>query len=54
MGTASEQKAKSAKSGLNTTFKPLFHKCDFEFYFGKSKPLLYDTSKEIPCLNEFL
>ena len=29
VGTAPEQKAKSAKSGLNITFKPLFYKCSF-------------------------
>lgn len=29
VGTAPEQKVKSAKSGLNTTFKPLFYKCNF-------------------------
>jgi hypothetical protein len=27
VGTAPEQKTESAKSGLNTTFKPLFYKC---------------------------
>ena len=29
VGTAPEQKTKSAKSGLNVMFKPLFYKSDF-------------------------
>ncbi len=39
MGTAPEQKAKSAKSGLNTMFKPLFHKCDFLILFRQEQAL---------------
>ena len=35
-GTAPEQKTKSAKSGLNTTFKPLFYKCIFDFIAAKA------------------
>ena len=47
MGTAPEQKTESAKSGLNTTFKPLFYKCIFDFILARASPcptsLLYDN-----------
>ena len=38
MGTAPEQKTKSAKSGLKTTFKPLFYKCIFYFISARASP----------------
>lgn len=47
VGTAPEQKTESAKSGLNTTFKPLFYKCIFDFILARASPcptsLLYDN-----------
>ena len=36
VGTAPEQKTESAKSGLNTTFKPLFYKCIFNFISARA------------------
>ena len=38
VGTAPEQKTESAKSGLNTTFKPLFYKCIFDFISARASP----------------
>ena len=47
MGTAPEQKTESVKSGLNSTFKPLFYKCIFDFILARASPcptsLLYDN-----------
>ena len=47
VGTAPEQKTKSAKSGLNVMFKPLFYKCIFDFISARASPCptssLYDN-----------
>ena len=47
VGTASEQKTESTKSGLSTTFKPLFYKCIFDFISARASPCptssLYDN-----------
>ena len=38
VGTASEQKTESAKSGLNVVFKLLFYKCIFDFFSARASP----------------
>ena len=54
MGTAPEQKDGKRQKWLENYVQATFLYKYFLFYFGKSKPLPYDTSKEIPCSNEFL